>query len=110
MGSDCDSQIRIKADEQLKDIDKKYPGFIQMKALQGVKMSYKLQELLQQEPQEPIRGMRDEEIPVALNNFIYTLIRSNSGQRRALLSSMLNVFDDTSVSWSPIPCMGQLNA
>ena len=98
MGSDCDSQIRIKADEQLKDIDKKYPGFIQMKALQGVKMSFKLQELLQQDPLDPIRGIRDEESPIALNAFIYSLIRSNAGQRRALLSSMLNMFDDTAVS------------
>ncbi|ELU12686.1 hypothetical protein CAPTEDRAFT_160616 [Capitella teleta] len=95
MGSDCDNQIRIKADDQLKDIDKKYPGFIQMKALQGVKMSFKLQELMQQDSQEPIRGMREEDIPSALNAFIYTLIRGNSGQRRALLSSMLNMFDDT---------------
>lgn len=30
MGSDCDSQIRSKADQQLAEIDKKYPGFIQV--------------------------------------------------------------------------------
>ena len=95
MGSDCDAQIRNKADDQLKEIDKKYPGFIQMKALQGVKMSYKLQELLQQDPLEPIRGIRAEETPVALNSFIYSLIRNNAGQRRGLLLSMLNMFDDT---------------
>ena len=30
MGSDCDNAIRIKADQQLAEIDKKYPGFIQV--------------------------------------------------------------------------------
>ncbi len=33
MGSDCDAQIRVKADQQLKEIDKKYPGFIQVSAV-----------------------------------------------------------------------------
>ena len=30
MGSDCDRNIRPKADQQLQEIDKKYPGFIQV--------------------------------------------------------------------------------
>ena len=30
MGSDTDLNIRIKADQQLQEIDKKYPGFIQV--------------------------------------------------------------------------------
>ena len=30
MGTDCDNQIRIKADGQLQEIDKKYSGFIQV--------------------------------------------------------------------------------
>lgn len=30
MSSDCDSQIRNKADQELQEIDKKYPGFIQV--------------------------------------------------------------------------------
>jgi cohesin loading factor subunit SCC2 len=99
MGSDSDPQIRIKSDDQLKDIDKKYPGFIQSKAQQGVKMSYKLQELLQKKPLEPIRGVNNEQTPGALNAFLYTLIRGNSASRRALLQSMLNMFDDSAVSY-----------
>ncbi len=71
--------------------------FCQMKAMQGVKMSFKLQELLQQDPTAPIRGMREDEHTTALNNYIYSLIRSNRAQRRAMLSSMLNMFDDTAV-------------
>ena len=99
MGSDCDTNIRIKADQQLADIDKKYPGFIQMKAQQGVKMSYRLQDVLHQDPTQPIRGMRVQENSTAsLCNYIYSLIRSNRGQRRALISVLLNMFDDTAVS------------
>ena len=30
MGADCDNLIRIKSDQQLAEIDKKYPGFIQV--------------------------------------------------------------------------------
>ena len=30
MGSDTDPNIRVKADQQLAEIDKKYPGFIQV--------------------------------------------------------------------------------
>ena len=71
-----------------------------MKAIHGVKMSYKMQELLQSDPLEPLRGIREEENNViALNSYIYSLIRSNRGQRRGLLSSMLNSFDDTAVSY-----------
>ena len=70
-----------------------------MKAIQGVKMSYRLQEVLQKDrPLEAIRGVRVEDgHPVALCSYIYSLIRSNRGQRRGLLTSMLNLFDDTAV-------------
>jgi cohesin loading factor subunit SCC2 len=33
MGADSDSAIRIKADQQLQEIDKKYPGFIQARTV-----------------------------------------------------------------------------
>ena len=77
-----------------------------MKAMQGVRYSFRLQEILQQDPCEPIRGIRVEDNPVALSNFIYSLIRSNRGQRRAMLTSMLKLFDDTSVS--KVPVLNQL--
>jgi cohesin loading factor subunit SCC2 len=114
MGSDIDNNIRLKADQQLQEIDKKYPGFIQMKAMHGVKMSYRLQELLQQSAIAAaaaatlasssssasactlLRGVRLEDNNyVSLNSYIYSLIRSNRGQRRALLTTALNMFDDT---------------
>ena len=33
MGADSDSVIRVKADQQLQEIDKKYPGFIQVSVI-----------------------------------------------------------------------------
>ncbi|KAK2166560.1 hypothetical protein NP493_1314g00065 [Ridgeia piscesae] len=69
-----------------------------IKAMQGIKMSYRLQEILQQDPSEPIRGIRtDDDNIISLNSFIYSLIRSNRGQRRAMLQSLLNMFDETGV-------------
>ncbi len=68
-----------------------------MKALQGIKMSFQLQEVLQEASSGPIRGVRVEEQPASLNNFIYSLIRSNRNHRRAILSSLLHMFDDTQV-------------
>ena len=103
MGTDYDTQVRIKADSQIKEVDKKYPGFIQMKSMQGIKMSYRLQLILQADPTTAVRGYRTESnngqtSTIALNNFIYGLIRVNRSQRRAVLASILNMFDDTSVS------------
>ncbi|KAK2153587.1 hypothetical protein NP493_2289g00008 [Ridgeia piscesae] len=96
MGTDSDSTIRAKADQQVQELDKKYPGFIQIKAMQGIKMSYSLQEILQQDPSELIRGIRtDDNNIISLNSFIYSLIQSNRGQRRAMLHSLLNMFDET---------------
>ena len=98
MGTDCDSQARIKADQQLQEIDKKYSGFIQMKAMQGLKYSFRLQQLVQNTG-EAVRGFRDDETSLlSLNNYLYSLIRSNRNHRRALLGGILNMFDDTAVS------------
>lgn len=92
----------------------------QMKAMHGVKMSYRLQELLQQSATAAaaavantassstctlLRGVRLEENNyVSLNSYIYSLIRGNRGQRRALLTTALNMFDDTTVSWKQLTC------
>ena len=66
--------------------------------MQGIKMSYRLQEVLQKDPSEPIRGIRTEDDNIiSLNSFIYSLIRNNRGQRRAMLQSLLNMFDETGV-------------
>ncbi|XP_005090101.1 nipped-B-like protein B [Aplysia californica] len=98
MGSDIESAIRVKADQQLQEIEKKYPGFTHMKALQGMKASYRLQKVFHSSnPMEPIRGLRynDENQPQALNAFLYSLLRANRSHRRGLLTSTLNLFDDS---------------
>jgi len=75
------------------------PCMLQMKAIQGVKMSYRLHELLQRgNSADTLRGARTDDIPTSLNSYLYSLIRGNRSQRRGLLTSLLNMFDDTAVS------------
>lgn len=94
-GTELDPNIRVKSDQQLQDIDKKYPGFIQMKALQGMKMSYKLQSIIQN-ASEPVRGLRTQDgITQSLNSFLYSVLRGNRSHRRAFITSLLNSFDDS---------------
>lgn len=76
---------------------------LQMKALQGIKNSYRLQQVLQRNnPLEPIRGFRvgAEGQCAAHNGFLYSVLRSNRSHRRGLLTSLLNLFDDTGVRLS----------
>lgn len=98
MGSDIETAIRVKADQQLQEIEKKYPGFTHMKALQGMKASYRLQKVFNSKnPMEPVRGRRfaEENQPQALIAFLYSLLRANRSHRRGLLTSILNLFDDS---------------
>ncbi|KAK7495047.1 hypothetical protein BaRGS_00013687 [Batillaria attramentaria] len=98
MSTDPENGIRVKSDQQLEEIEKKYPGFTHMKALQGIKNSYRLQQVLQRNnPLEPIRGFRvtAEGQCQAHNGFLYSVLRSNRSHRRGLLTSLLNLFDDT---------------
>lgn len=80
----------------------KKSNILQMKALQGLKMSYKLQQLLQANSKScVIRGHRESEgNTISLNNFLYTVLRTNRSHRRAILLSLLNLFDDSAVSKS----------
>ena len=83
------------------DIEKKYPGFIHMKLLQGIKLSFRLQQIVQ-ESCLIVRGFRQKEgeLPSALNGFLYSILKTTKAQRRAILTSLLKQFDDTSVSLS----------
>lgn len=73
-----------------------------MKAVQGVKESMRLQRNLQQDQTEPVRGVREDDNhqPVALNSFLYSLVRSSRAYRRAFIMSLLKQFDETMVSKS----------
>ncbi|KAL9822740.1 nipped-B-like protein [Geothlypis trichas] len=95
MGTDPEPSMRNKADQQLVEIDKKYAGFIHMKAVAGMKMSYQVQQAINTCPQDPVRGFRHDESSNALCSHLYSMIRGNRQHRRAFLISLLNLFDDT---------------
>ncbi|KAG8240117.1 hypothetical protein J437_LFUL019739 [Ladona fulva] len=94
MSTDVEMMVSHSADKQLQDIEKKYPGFIHMKSQVGIRLSYKLQEIVQGEG--IVRGyrIREGEVPTALNGFLYSILRSTKQQRRAIASSILKQFDE----------------
>uniref|UniRef100_A0A3P9Q4S4 Nipped-B protein n=1 Tax=Poecilia reticulata TaxID=8081 RepID=A0A3P9Q4S4_POERE len=95
MGTDPEPSMRNKADQQLVEIDKKYTGFIHMKAVAGMKMSYSLQQAINSSRRSIVRGFRHDETHSALCSHLYTMIRGNRQHRRAFLISLLNLFDDS---------------
>ncbi|XP_020300798.1 nipped-B-like protein A [Pseudomyrmex gracilis] len=94
MSTDCEKAVSHSADKQLQDIEKKYPGFIHMKSQFGMKLSYRLQKILQNDI--TVRGMRikEGEFPSALNGFLYTILRTTKQQRRAIVLSFLKHFEE----------------
>ncbi|XP_026758153.1 nipped-B protein [Galleria mellonella] len=102
MSTDTEVTVSHTADKHLQEIDKKYPGFIHMKAQLGIRLSYQLQKILQTSTKnDVIRGFRKKEqddLPTALNGFLYSLLRNTRPQRRALVLSLLKQFDDVSTA------------
>uniref|UniRef100_A0A3Q2QX81 Nipped-B protein n=1 Tax=Fundulus heteroclitus TaxID=8078 RepID=A0A3Q2QX81_FUNHE len=96
MGTDPEPTMKNKADQQLVEIDKKYSGFIHMKAVAGLKMSYQVQQAINGGKRAAIRGFRHEDSDSALCSHLYTMVRGNRQHRRAFLISLLNLFDDSS--------------
>uniref|UniRef100_A0A4W5PT36 Nipped-B protein n=1 Tax=Hucho hucho TaxID=62062 RepID=A0A4W5PT36_9TELE len=96
MGTDPEPTMRNKADQQLVEIDKKYTGFIHMKAVAGMKMSYQVQQAIWSAKGTVIRGYRQDETTSALCAHLFSMVRSNRQHRRAFLISLLNLFDDSS--------------
>ncbi|XP_069694432.1 nipped-B-like protein A [Periplaneta americana] len=97
MSTDNEKVVSHSADKQLQDIEKKYPGFIHMKSQSGIRLSYKLQKILQSDDSSGIvRGyrVREGEFPGALNGFLYSILRNTKQQRRALVLSILKQFDE----------------
>ncbi|XP_075875687.1 nipped-B-like protein A isoform X2 [Nelusetta ayraudi] len=95
MGTDPEASMRNKADQQLVEIDKKYTGFIHMKAVAGMKMSYSLQQSINSSRRTIIRGFRQDETHSALCSHLFSMIRGNRQHRRAFLISLLKLFDDS---------------
>ncbi|XP_072272708.1 nipped-B-like protein isoform X4 [Pyxicephalus adspersus] len=94
MGTDPEPSMRNKSDQQLVEIDKKYTGFIHMKAVAGIKMSYQVQQAIISDAKSIVRGFRQDESNSALCSHLYSMIRGNRQHRRAFLISLLNLFDD----------------
>ena len=72
-----------------------------MKLLQGIKLSYTLQKILQQgQRNKVVRGSRskDGELPSALNGFLYSILKNTKAQRRGILTSLLKQFEEHAVS------------
>lgn len=74
--------------------------YLQMKAVAGLKMSYQVQQAINGSKDTVIRGFRHEDSDSALCSHLYTMVRGNRQHRRAFLISLLNLFDDSSVSFS----------
>jgi len=104
MSTDVEKVVSHSADKQLQDIEKKYPGFIHMKSQSGIRLSYKLQKILQSDGSGIVRGyrVREGEFPGALNGFLYSILRNTKQQRRALVLSVLKQFDEQVVSYVTI--------
>uniref|UniRef100_A0A182QZC9 Nipped-B protein n=1 Tax=Anopheles farauti TaxID=69004 RepID=A0A182QZC9_9DIPT len=102
LSTDPEKEVAHSADRHLQEIDKQYPGFVNMKSHAGMQLSYELQELLQRRDESSIvRGYRvkdPQEPPSALNGFLYTLLRGTKPQRRALIQSITKQFDDGKIS------------
>ncbi|XP_055682843.1 nipped-B protein isoform X1 [Lutzomyia longipalpis] len=102
LSTDSEGLVSNSADRHLQDIEKQYPGFINMKAQSGIQLSYDLQQLLQvNEKTRIVRGFREkskDEPPSALTGFLYTLLRNAKPQRRALIQSIIKRFDDQRIN------------
>lgn len=73
-------------------------AYWQMKAVAGLKMSYQVQQAINGAKDTVIRGFRHEDSDSALCSHLYSMVRGNRQHRRAFLVSLLNLFDDSSVS------------
>uniref|UniRef100_A0A1I8FGJ8 Nipped-B protein n=1 Tax=Macrostomum lignano TaxID=282301 RepID=A0A1I8FGJ8_9PLAT len=87
--------IRSKADAQLMEIEKHYPSFINIAGpVRGCARASSCSGCFG--PAACVRGIRDPDAdpPVAMNHHLYSMLRTNRMNRRVLLTSMLNLFDE----------------
>jgi len=93
-GTDEDNMIKAKAEQSLTDIHKRHSGFIHMKAVEGIKLSYRLQKLIQLTDSGYLQGYRESESRISYASHVYTMLRPNKQYRRPLLQTILKQFDD----------------
>ena len=71
-----------------------------MKLLQGIRLSFRLQQIIQNDP-VVVRGYRivkEGDLPSAMNGYLYSILKNTKSQRRGILMSLLKQFDESSVS------------
>ena len=79
------------------EIEKKYPGFIHSKLLQGIRLSFRVQQITQSGIVRGYRVVKEGELPTAMNGYLYSIMKNTKTQRRAILMSLLKQFDESSV-------------
>ena len=70
-----------------------------MKLLQGIRLSFRVQQIVQGDP-VIVRGSRvvnEGEPPSAMNGYLYSIMKNTKTQRRGILMSLLKQFDESSV-------------
>ena len=73
-----------------------------MKLLQGIRLSFRLQQIIQNDP-VVVRGYRvikEGDLPSAMNGYLYSILKNTKAQRRGILMSLLKQFDESSVRQS----------
>nr|XP_039272679.1 nipped-B-like protein A isoform X2 [Styela clava] len=101
MSTDSDPALFNKSEQLLGEISKKYSGFIHAKALQGVKMAFRLQSSVTESKYvtRGCRAMRGSDEVAGFNKAccspLYMTIRGDRKYRRGLMLGLLNLFDDT---------------
>ncbi|KAF2880156.1 hypothetical protein ILUMI_26019 [Ignelater luminosus] len=101
MSSDTETVVSNSADKQLLEINRTYPGYIKAKSSLGLKLSYQLQKRLHSIGM--IRGFKinsTNEHPLAMNGFLYSLLRGFKQQRRSFILNILKQFDEDDMNFS----------
>lgn len=80
-------RVSLAADKQLQEIEKKYPGFIHMKALQGIRLSYQLQSLIETGPKDNSSPGPSRVLPETPNKKALGVLPNKSAVASALLES-----------------------
>ena len=111
MSSDDDINIRSRADHVLHEIERKYHGFVSMKAKQGVQLSfqlhshsgrrgYRIENIMQStsvsnssNPGAPVSIVHEDQLITGRLATLYSVVSSNRQSRRAFISGLLKYFD-----------------
>nr|VZH93445.1 unnamed protein product [Spirometra erinaceieuropaei] len=130
--TDPEPVVRSRATQQLTEAEQKSPGFSAIRALNGIRIGFRLQCLVATSPKPAlVRGastssssssapsssssskqqqeQENEKVsdpllsgPIALNHAVYRILQANRQHRRSLISSLLVLFDLEQTPGAPI--------